>query len=186
MRVFYGVSFVWRAILAHRGCVERRERGGGQHRAVDRPVGEVLEAFGIARAQGVDGHPRVEPVKPLVQGIEQLHVKRVVELLDDDADAPRTTRGEAPAAVAGHIAELLGDPVIGRFGVFADALPRIGDVQVRNRGTIGGSVAHADPAADLPAVLLALDAVLIARSAARGDRSIDIADFFTSSSMIRS
>ena len=75
-------------------------------------------------------------------------------------------------------AELLGDPVIRRFGVFADALPRIGDVQVRNRGTIGGSVVHADPAADLPAVLLALDAVLVARSAERGERSIDIGDFF--------
>src|SRR5215210_2188054 len=42
-------------------------------------------------------------------------------------------------------AELLEHPVVGRFGVFADALPRIGDVQVRNRGTIGGSIAHADP-----------------------------------------
>ena len=75
-------------------------------------------------------------------------------------------------------AELLDDPVIGSFGVFADALPRIGDVQVRNRGTIGGSIAHADPAADLPAVLLALDAEVVARSAARGQRSIDIGAFF--------
>src|SRR5687768_5173647 len=48
-------------------------------------------------------------------------------------------------------AELLGDPTVCRFGVFADALPRIGDVQVRNRGTIGGSIAHADPAADIAA-----------------------------------
>ena len=70
------------------------------------------------------------------------------------------------------------DEVIGRFGVFADALPRIGDVQVRNRGTIGGSVAHADPAADLPPVLLALDAVLVIRSAGRGERTIEVADFF--------
>ena len=75
-------------------------------------------------------------------------------------------------------ADLLADPTIGQFGVFADALPRIGDVQVRNRGTIGGSIAHADPAADLPAVLLALDAVIVARSAARGERSIDAADLF--------
>ncbi len=71
-------------------------------------------------------------------------------------------------------AELLADPEISRLGAFADALPRIGDVQVRNRGTIGGSIAHADPAADLPAVLLALDAVVVARSAARGERSIQI------------
>src|SRR4051812_10783107 len=59
--------------------------------------------------------------------------------------------------------ELLEAPAISRHGALADALPRIGDVQVRNRGTIGGSLAHADPAADLAAVLLALDAVVVAR-----------------------
>src|SRR5687767_11603406 len=42
--------------------------------------------------------------------------------------------------------------------VLAEAAAEIGDPQVRNRGTMGGSVAHADPAADYPAVLLALDA----------------------------
>ena len=55
---------------------------------------------------------------------------------------------------------------------------QIGDVQVRNRGTIGGSIAHADPAADYPAALLALDAeVLVAGS--KGRRNIAIKDFFT-------
>ncbi len=53
----------------------------------------------------------------------------------------------------------------------------IGDVQVRNRGTIGGSLAHADPAADLPAAVLALDAQLVARGAA-GERVVPAADFF--------
>ena len=75
-------------------------------------------------------------------------------------------------------ADLLEHPIVGQFGVLADALPRIGDVQVRNRGTIGGSIAHADPAADLPAVLLALDAAVIARSATRGERQIPISEFF--------
>ena len=86
-------------------------------------------------------------------------------------DESRGSAGLAIGALTTY-AELLDDPTIGRFGVFADALPRIGDVQVRNRGTIGGSIAHADPAADLPAVLLALDAVVVARSAARGEREI--------------
>lgn len=54
----------------------------------------------------------------------------------------------------------------------------IGDVQVRNRGTLGGSLAHADPAADYPAAILALDAELVARSA-RGERAIAARDFFT-------
>ena len=54
----------------------------------------------------------------------------------------------------------------------------IGDVQVRNRGTLGGSLAHADPAADYPAAILALDAELVARSKT-GERTIAARDFFT-------
>jgi carbon-monoxide dehydrogenase medium subunit len=53
----------------------------------------------------------------------------------------------------------------------------IGDVQVRNRGTIGGSLAHADPAADWTAAALALGAQLVAASS-RGERTIKIDDFF--------
>lgn len=53
----------------------------------------------------------------------------------------------------------------------------IGDVQVRNKGTLGGSLAHADPAADWPAAILALDAELVATSA-QGERTIKATDFF--------
>ena len=53
----------------------------------------------------------------------------------------------------------------------------LGDMQVRNKGTIGGSLVHSDPAADWPAAILALDAELIARGA-KGDRTIKAADFF--------
>ena len=53
----------------------------------------------------------------------------------------------------------------------------IGDMQVRNRGTIGGSLAHADPAADYPAAILALDAELIVQSGS-GKRAIPAAEFF--------
>lgn len=53
----------------------------------------------------------------------------------------------------------------------------IGDVQVRNRGTIGGSLAHADPAADWPAAVLALDAEMVAVGAS-GERVIPAAEFF--------
>ncbi|HEX3558650.1 MAG TPA: FAD binding domain-containing protein [Pyrinomonadaceae bacterium] len=53
----------------------------------------------------------------------------------------------------------------------------IGDVQVRNKGTIGGSLAHADPAADWPAAAIALRAELVAASS-RGERVIDADDFF--------
>jgi aerobic carbon-monoxide dehydrogenase medium subunit len=55
---------------------------------------------------------------------------------------------------------------------------QIGDPQVRHRGTIGGSLAHGDPASDLPSVILALDGELVARGPA-GDRSIPAMEFFT-------
>jgi carbon-monoxide dehydrogenase medium subunit len=58
-----------------------------------------------------------------------------------------------------------------------EAMPLIGHTSIRNRGTVCGSVAHADPAAELPAVLLALDGVVVAASTA-GEREIDAADFF--------
>src|SRR6202790_2613266 len=54
---------------------------------------------------------------------------------------------------------------------------QIGDVQVRNRGTIGGSLAHADPGADYPAAILALDAEIIAANTS-GTRTIPARDFF--------
>ncbi len=53
----------------------------------------------------------------------------------------------------------------------------IGDLQVRNRGTLGGSLAHADPASDMPAVLLALGATLALRSPDR-ERVVPLVDFF--------
>jgi aerobic carbon-monoxide dehydrogenase medium subunit len=58
------------------------------------------------------------------------------------------------------------------------ATPLIGHFQIRNRGTLGGSIAHADPAAEYPAVALALDARLEVASAS-GGRTIDARDFFT-------
>jgi carbon-monoxide dehydrogenase medium subunit len=73
-------------------------------------------------------------------------------------------------------AELMDSPVMA-YGVLRDALPHIADVQVRNRGTIGGAVAHADPNSDLPAVLLALDAELVLQSS-RGTRTVSANGFF--------
>jgi carbon-monoxide dehydrogenase medium subunit len=64
-----------------------------------------------------------------------------------------------------------------RCPLLADAASHIGDIQVRNMGTIGGSVAHADPAADYPASLLALEA-RVALASAKRQREIPIADFF--------
>jgi len=61
--------------------------------------------------------------------------------------------------------------------LLAETAAQIGDQQVRNRGTIGGSLTHADPAADWPAAILALDAEVVVRSG-KGERVIKAADFF--------
>jgi aerobic carbon-monoxide dehydrogenase medium subunit len=76
-------------------------------------------------------------------------------------------------------AALLADDRVMSVGALADVLPGIGDVQVRNLGTIGGSLAHADPASDIAAPALALEVELLVRSAARGERRIPIAELFT-------
>jgi aerobic carbon-monoxide dehydrogenase medium subunit len=65
----------------------------------------------------------------------------------------------------------------GGLPLLAHAASQVGDPQVRHRGTIGGSLVHADPAADLPAVVLALDATLVARGPS-GSREIGAGDFF--------
>ncbi|HSF05227.1 MAG TPA: xanthine dehydrogenase family protein subunit M [Methylomirabilota bacterium] len=64
-----------------------------------------------------------------------------------------------------------------RCPLLAETMPQIGHVQIRNRGTIGGSLAHADPAAELPAVVAALDGELVVRST-RGRRVLKAEQFF--------
>lgn len=72
---------------------------------------------------------------------------------------------------------LTSDVIAASLPVLAEAANQVGDIQVRNRGTIGGSCAHADPASDMPALMLALDASFKA-TGPNGDRSIAAADFF--------
>jgi carbon-monoxide dehydrogenase medium subunit len=74
--------------------------------------------------------------------------------------------------------DLTRDPLIKEHcGLVTDAAGVIADPAVRHRGTIGGALAHADPAGDLPAVIVALGATLTARGPA-GERQIDATDFF--------
>ncbi len=65
-----------------------------------------------------------------------------------------------------------------RVPLLAEVAGQIGDPQVRHCGTIGGSIAHGDPASDLPAALLALRATLVARGPG-GERRIPVDEFFT-------
>src|SRR5262245_9991935 len=93
----------------------------------------------------------------------------------------RGIRSEADAVIIGattldavveHDAELAT-----RVPLLARATPLIGHFQIRNRGTVGGSIAHADPAAEYPAVALAMDAEIEAASP-RGRRRIPAGTFF--------
>ncbi len=71
------------------------------------------------------------------------------------------------------------DAVVPRWSpLLAEAVPHIAHPQIRNRGTLGGSLANADPAAELPVIMLALEARLKARNAA-GERWIGAAEFFS-------
>jgi aerobic carbon-monoxide dehydrogenase medium subunit len=80
-------------------------------------------------------------------------------------------------AMATHY-QIESSPVLrGRSPLLAEAASNIGDVQVRNMGTIGGSIAHADPAADYPASLFALEAK-VHIAGASSDRTVSVDDFF--------
>jgi carbon-monoxide dehydrogenase medium subunit len=74
--------------------------------------------------------------------------------------------------------QVVNDPLVAEHcGLLAQATATVADPAIRHRGTLGGSLAHADPAGDLPAVILALDATLTARGPS-GERQITAADFF--------
>jgi carbon-monoxide dehydrogenase medium subunit len=90
-----------------------------------------------------------------------------------------TTDGAALriGALTTHAAIAASAEVRERCPVLAEAAAEIGDVQVRNRGTIGGALAHADPAADFPTVVVALGATLAAAGTA-GSREIPAESFF--------
>ena len=93
----------------------------------------------------------------------------------------RGVREEPDALVIGAMtthSDVLSDPLIARWApLIAQATETVADRQVRHRGTFGGALAHADPAGDLPAVALALDAEFVI-AGLEGRRTVGAADFF--------
>jgi carbon-monoxide dehydrogenase medium subunit len=81
-------------------------------------------------------------------------------------------------ALTRHHDVAFSDLVREQVPLLAEVAGQIGDPQVRHRGTVGGSVAHGDPASDLPAALLALRGTVVARGPG-GEREIAADDFFT-------
>ena len=82
-------------------------------------------------------------------------------------------------ALATHYALESSDLLKKASPLLPEVAAQIGDIQVRNRGTIGGSLAHADPAADWPAAILAMSAELVALNTAGKERVIKAREFFT-------
>lgn len=80
-------------------------------------------------------------------------------------------------ALTRHVEVLNSDIVAEHLPLIAEAMPHVAHVAIRNRGTIGGSVAMADPAAEMPACILALGATLVVQSSA-GKREIAAEEFF--------
>lgn len=84
----------------------------------------------------------------------------------------------AVGAMTTYITILESDVLRQYFALLPEGTALIGDLQVRNRGTIGGSVAHSDPAADMPGIVLALKADIVVRGPG-GERTIKADDFIT-------
>lgn len=91
--------------------------------------------------------------------------------ISEDGDGLRV------GALATHASVAASELVRSRCPVLAETAGLIGDAQVRNRGTLGGSVAHADPAADYPTILKALGATISVAGNA-GERDVAADDFF--------
>ncbi|MFN3005268.1 FAD binding domain-containing protein [Mycolicibacterium wolinskyi] len=103
-----------------------------------------------------------------------IDISRVTELNDIDRQDDTVRIGAAtPHALVG-----MDDEVAESVPLLTMATPHIGHFQIRTRGTLGGAIAHADPAAEYAAVALALDATIEATSP-RGTREIGAAEFFT-------
>ncbi len=102
-----------------------------------------------------------------------IDISRIPELsyIKDDGGTIRI------GALTTHYTIETSDLVRRRLPALSDSAGLIGDVQVRNKGTIGGSIAHADPAADYPASILAADATIIALGP-KGERQIPVSKFF--------
>jgi carbon-monoxide dehydrogenase medium subunit len=81
-------------------------------------------------------------------------------------------------ALTRHVDLLKSPEIAAHAPLLADAIAHVAHPAIRNRGTIGGSLAHADPASELPACMLALEATIVVRGS-QGERRIAAQDFFT-------
>lgn len=111
----------------------------------------------------------------LAQPAALVDLNRVAEISGIAATAEGGLR---IGAMTRHSAVERSDLVRRAAPLLAEAMPHVAHPQIRSRGTLGGSLAHADPSAELPAVMIALDATFVVRSVT-AERRVRAADFFT-------
>lgn len=150
-------------------------------------------AFSYARASSVDDALELlalhgEQAKVLSGGqslMPALNLRLSAPELLVDIGAIVELRGIAVAngilrigALTRHVDILRSAEIAKHAPLLTDAIAHVAHPAIRNKGTFGGSLAHADPASELPACVLALDAVIVIRSKS-GERRVRAADFFT-------
>ena len=142
-------------------------------------AGSVQEAISLLQQHDdakilAGGHSLIPAMKlRLSQPTALIDIGRVAALRDITAGNGKIKIG----ALATHAALASSDLLQQSCAVLAEAAGNVGDQQVRNKGTIGGNLAHADPASDLPAAVLALEGVITAVGP-NGERQINAGDFF--------
>ena len=141
---------------------------------------DVAEAVMLLAAHGGDARPLAggQSLVPLLN----FRLARPAVLVDlnriEALGRITVTGGALRIGAMARQAAVEADPAVARgWPVLPEVIGHIAHAQIRNRGTIGGSLAHNDPAAELPAVMLALDAAMIAHGPA-GERTIAAQNFF--------
>ena len=141
----------------------------------------VDEAVSVLAAEGYGAKP-LAGGQSLIPAMNFRLAQPAVLVDLGDLDELRYIREAGGSLVIGamttHSAVERSAAVKERAPLLAEAMPWIAHLQIRNRGTMGGSLAHADPASELPAVMLALDARLHLRGLG-GDRTVPFCDFCT-------
>ena len=141
---------------------------------------EVADAVALLAQHGADARPLAggQSLVPLLN----FRLARPAVLVDLNRIAAlghiTVANGALRIGAMARQAAVEADPAVARgWPLLAEAIGHIAHPQIRNRGTIGGSLAHNDPAAELPAVMLALDAEMTAQGP-EGPRTIQAEDFF--------
>jgi len=144
-------------------------------------AGSVDEALGALSSGGEDAKLLAggQSLIPLLR----LRLAYPTTLVDvSDVADMRGVREDGDAIVVGAAtthAEVIGDPLVNAHApLVVLATQTVADRQVRHRGTFGGSLAHADPAGDLPAVATALDASFVVAGAGGARRTVPASEFF--------